>query len=68
MDGASSMDLSPEGELIVHTEKGNLAFSKPIAYQEINGKRVPVSVAYILASAEDTASGPIPSTSHVPRA
>ena len=27
-----------------------------------------MSVAYILASAEDTASGPIPSTSHVPRA
>jgi hypothetical protein len=48
VDGASSLGLSPEGELIIHTDKGDLAFSKPIAYQKIDGKRIPVPVAYML--------------------
>ena len=29
MDGASSIDLAPEGELIVHTDKGNLPSQNP---------------------------------------
>ncbi len=47
--GASSLGLGQAGELLVHTDRGNLTFSNPIAYQEINGKRVPVTVAYMLS-------------------
>jgi hypothetical protein len=48
IDGASSLGLGYDGELIAHTEKGDLTFSIPIAYQEINGKKVSVLVAYML--------------------
>ncbi len=48
IDGPSSLGLGHDGELIAHTEKGELTFSKPIAYQEINGKKVSVLVAYML--------------------
>ena len=48
MKGASSMGLGHDGELVNYTDKGDIAFSKPIAYQEINGKRIPVPIAYML--------------------
>ena len=48
IDGASSLGLSSEGELIIHTEKGDLTFSKPIAYQEIDGNRTSINIAYML--------------------
>ena len=47
LDGASSIDLADTGDLIVHTGKGDLVFSKPVAYQEIEGVRVSVPVAYL---------------------
>jgi hypothetical protein len=56
VEGASSLGLADTGELIVHTDKGELAFSKPIAYQEINGTRVPVPIAYVLVRTEASAS------------
>jgi hypothetical protein len=48
IDGASSLGLADTGELIVHTEKGDLTFSRPVAYQEIKGTKVPVFIAYKL--------------------
>jgi hypothetical protein len=56
VDGASSLGLAGTGELTVHTDKGDLVFSRPIAYQEINGTRVSVPVAYMLVRTEGTAS------------
>ena len=53
VEGASSLGLSPEGELIIHTDQGDLTFSKPVAYQEINGNRIPVPVAYMLPQERD---------------
>jgi hypothetical protein len=47
LDGASSIDLADTGDLIVHTGKGDLVFSKPVAYQDIEGVRVSVPVAYL---------------------
>jgi hypothetical protein len=64
VDGASSLGLADTGELIVHTDKGKLTFSKPIAYQEIKGTRVPVPIAYMLVHTEAFASDPPRGTSH----
>ena len=46
------MWVNEHGELEVETELGPVKFTKPIAYQEINGKRVDVSVEYRVESSE----------------
>jgi len=51
MEGAKGMTVSARGELVVETELGPVKFTKPVAYQEINGKRVEVEVVYNIASA-----------------
>lgn len=48
VDGIKSIDISPEGELVLKTEIGNLAMMKPLAYQEIDGQKEYVEVAYEL--------------------
>ena len=40
------LEINKSGELVAETELGPVKFTKPIAYQEINGKRVDVSVEY----------------------
>jgi hypothetical protein len=47
--GASGMDLSPAGDLVIHVKDGNLIFKKPGAYQEINGTHRPVEASFALA-------------------
>ena len=44
--GARGLWVNEHGELEVKTELGPVKFTKPIAYQEINGKRVEVAVEY----------------------
>ena len=44
--------VNEHGELVAETELGPVKFTKPIAYQEINGKRVDVSVEYRVESSE----------------
>jgi len=39
--------LNSDGELVLHTSSGNLTLHKPIAYQEIGGKRQSVECAYV---------------------
>ncbi len=52
MDGANSLKINEKGEIEVD---GVPIYSKPVAYQEINGKRHEVKVAYLLEnSAPDT--------------
>ena len=40
------MSVNEHGELEVETELGPVKFTKPVAYQEIDGKRVEVDVEY----------------------
>ena len=46
LSGAKSITVNEEGQLEVETELGPVKFTKPIAYQEIDGKRVEVPVEY----------------------
>ena len=50
--GARGLWVNEYGELVAETELGPVKFTKPIAYQEINGKRVDVSVEYRVESSE----------------
>ena len=50
INGANEIKVNENGELEVETELGAIRFTKPIAYQEINGKRVNVEVAYLVNS------------------
>src|SRR3990172_2237440 len=44
--GASGLWVNEEGQLVAETELGPVKFTKPVAYQEIDGKRIYVDVAY----------------------
>jgi hypothetical protein len=46
IDGANSLRLSSSGELVVETEAGPVSFSAPLAYQELEGRKIRVEVAY----------------------
>ena len=45
--------VNEHGELVAETELGPVKFTKPIAYQEIDGKRVEVAVEYSIQNPED---------------
>jgi hypothetical protein len=46
--GATEVALNAAGQLVVTTPAGGFSDDTPVAYQEIDGQRVPVSVAYAL--------------------
>ena len=46
--GAKGLKLSKDGEIIIKTGLGDLKLSKPIAWQEKEGKKLPVEVSYKL--------------------
>jgi len=46
--GAKGLRLSKNGEIIIQTGLGELKLSKPVAWQEKDGKRLPVEVSYKL--------------------
>jgi len=48
VDGAKGLKLSKDGEIIIQTGLGDLKLSKPIAWQEKYGKKLPVEVSYKL--------------------
>ena len=48
VEGAKKLYITKKGELNVKTPKGNVYFTKPIAYQEINGKKKFVKVSYVV--------------------
>jgi len=50
IEGAKSLRINEAGELEVETGLGVIKFTKPVAYQEINGKRIEVVAAYTLLS------------------
>ena len=47
--GARGLWVNEHGELVAETELGAVKFTKPIAYQEINGKRVDAECKYTIA-------------------
>ena len=46
--GANSLRLSKDGSLIAATDNGTVAFTPPVAFQDIDGQRSAVSVRYKL--------------------
>jgi FOG: PKD repeat len=46
--GAKGLKLSKDGEIIIQTGLGELRLSKPVAWQEKDGKKLPVEVSYKL--------------------
>lgn len=47
LNGAKELLVNHDGELEVSTALGKVSFSRPMAYQEIDGKRVYVDAAYV---------------------
>ena len=54
IEGAKRLELAEDGRLKVITEKGYICFTKPFAYQEIDGKRKQIKVAYVIRGDEYT--------------
>lgn len=52
LEGANAIRINEEGQLVMKTELGTVAFTKPIAYQEICGERVYVDVEYRIQNSE----------------
>ena len=46
--GANRLRLSQEGELVIETGLGELKLSKPVAWQEKDGQKLPVQASYRL--------------------
>ncbi|MEK7782024.1 MAG: SBBP repeat-containing protein [Verrucomicrobiota bacterium] len=48
-EGARRLEINAEGDLVLHTDNGQLKQRKPIAYQMVNGMRQPVEAQYRLS-------------------
>jgi hypothetical protein len=48
VDGLRSLELNQAGELVLETAAGKLVMMKPAAYQEVDGRREYINVAYEL--------------------
>jgi hypothetical protein len=48
LSGARNINVNEQGELVVKTDLGDVRFTKPIAYQEKDNKRVAVAVNYTI--------------------
>ncbi len=46
LNGNKFLRINKDGQLVVKTARGDVKFSRPVAYQEIDGMRVAVEVAY----------------------
>jgi len=52
LKGARGIWVDKEGQLVAETELGHVKFTKPVAYQEIDGKRVSVDAEYLIQRSE----------------
>lgn len=52
-EGADSIYIDKDGNLILSTNTGNLIQGIPKSYQEINGKRKPIKSNYLIQSAKE---------------
>ncbi len=51
--GAQSLRIGEQGELIAATGNGDIAYTAPVAWQDIDGKRLPVAVRYALRGGDN---------------
>ena len=51
LEGAKGFSVNKDGELEIETELGTIKYTKPIAYQEVDGKRIEVAVSYKIQNA-----------------
>ncbi|MEP9410004.1 MAG: SBBP repeat-containing protein [Candidatus Brocadia sp.] len=58
ISGANSLRINREGLLEVETNAGVVKFTRPVAYQEINGRRVEIAVEYSLLNPESGIRNP----------
>ena len=49
IEEADALRLTPQGELEVKTGNGSMRFTRPVAYQHIDGKKTAVDVAYTVS-------------------
>jgi hypothetical protein len=54
IEGAKGLNVNKDGILEVETDLGVVTFTKPVAYQEIKGKRIEVPANYILQNSKLT--------------
>jgi Beta-propeller repeat len=47
-DGVDRMEVNAQGDLVLHTEGGELRQRKPVTYQEMNGRRREIASRYVL--------------------
>ncbi|MEO2069159.1 MAG: SBBP repeat-containing protein [Desulfurobacteriaceae bacterium] len=52
IEGAKSLEVGVDGRLKIVTKKGEVYFTKPVAYQEVEGKRKYVEVKYVVEGKE----------------
>ncbi|NOZ69909.1 MAG: hypothetical protein GXP46_11880, partial [Deferribacteres bacterium] len=50
IEGADGLRINKKGELEIATALGTVKMTKPVAYQEIDGRRVEVAANYIISS------------------
>ncbi len=51
-DGADSVSISKDGDLVLETSVGELLQRRPVAYQDVNGSRRLISSAYVSLGAD----------------
>ncbi|MBE7549082.1 MAG: SBBP repeat-containing protein [Planctomycetia bacterium] len=56
---ASGLWVNEQGQLVAETELGPVTFTKPVAYQEIEGKKVNVEVEYNIQNREEPDISPL---------
>ncbi len=49
LEGAQDLTVNTAGELVAETELGAVKFTRPVAYQEIEGKRVEIECKYVIS-------------------
>ena len=48
IDGVNEVTINPDKQLVLKTSLGDIVFTAPVAYQQVDGKRQPVEVTYAL--------------------
>ena len=67
LSGATALRVNEDGQLEAETELGIVKFTKPVAYQEIDGQRVEVDVEYRLSNPNSAIQNPQSTTSPIQR-
>src|SRR5205807_5315160 len=55
--GAKKLSVDKDGNLMIHTSLGNISDTRPVTYQVIDGKRVPVKSRFALQRRSKTTYG-----------